>query len=225
MHQNSSWEVAAPWTSERTADAAARDAGRHIAEDHALLHAVETGTSEHLVRYWHVLRPAVVIGRHGVVIDDVNLDACHADGVPVVRRFSGGGAVVLGPGCLNYAVALSLVSHPALADVAASFRIVLETVVAALAVPGLTVAGGTDLAIGGRKVSGNAQRRGRRAILHHGTLLFDFDPGLGTKYLKEPARRPAYRGERRHRDFLGNLPLSAKAIRARLGSAWAPRLE
>lgn len=220
MHQNTFQDVAVRETSLSTADTAAWDARRHIAEDLALFHAIETGACERLARCWHVLTPVVVIGRHGVAGDDVNLDACGMDGVPVVRRFSGGGAVVLGQGCLNYAVALSLVSHPALADVATSFRVVLETVVAALAVPGLTVAGGIDLAIGGRKVSGNAQRRGRRAILHHGTLLFDFDPDLATKYLKEPRRQPAYRADRRHRDFLGNIPLSGDAIRARLQAAW-----
>ena len=72
----------------------------------------------------------------------------------------------------------------------------------------------------GRKVSGNAQRRGRRALLHHGTLLYDFDPGLAARYLKEPIRRPAYRSGRCHADFIGNLPLSAEddpgAARGRL---------
>ena len=68
-------------------------------------------------------------------------DACRADGVAVLRRFSGGGAVVLGPGCLNYAIALSLVSRPELADVAASFRAILGRVAAALGVPGLSIAG------------------------------------------------------------------------------------
>ena len=109
---------------------------------------------------------------------DVIEEACRADGVRVLRRFSGGGAVVLGPGCLNYAVALSLVSRPELADVAASFQFILGRIVAALGVPGLSIAGETDLALDGRKVSGNAQRRGRRALMHHGTLLYDFDPGL-----------------------------------------------
>jgi lipoate-protein ligase A len=87
--------------------------------------------------------------------------------------------------------------------------------------PGLSVAGETDLAFRGRKVSGNAQRRGRRALIHHGTLLFEFDARLATRYLKEPARQPAYRVGRRHAAFLGNLPLSVETIRARLESAWS----
>ena len=91
------------------------------------------------------------------------LDACRDDGVPVLRRFSGGGAVVLGPGCLNYAVALSLVSRPELADVAASFQFILGRIVAALDVPGLSIAGETDLALdGGRSRETRSGEAGAR---------------------------------------------------------------
>ena len=83
------------------------------------------------------------------VADDVIQDACRADRVRVLRRFSGGGAVVLGPGCLNYAVVLSLVSWPELANVSASFQFILGRIVAALGVPGLALAGGTDLVLAG----------------------------------------------------------------------------
>ena len=191
-----------------------------LAADFALWEAAEAGHAGQPGRCWQTEGPVVVVGRHGVIATEINENACRADGVPIVRRFSGGGAVVLGHGCLNYAVALSLASRPELVEVAASFRFVLEALVAALAVPGLSIMGGTDLALNGRKVSGNAQRRGRRAIVHHGTLLYAFDPALATRYLKEPARRPAYRAARCHGDFLGNLPLSGDTIRVRLQAAW-----
>ena len=158
---------------------------------------------------------------HSRVAADVCQEACLADGVRVLRRGSGGGAVVLGPGCLNYAVVLSLVPWTELANVAASFRYILERIAAALDVPGLAVAGGTDLALDGRKVSGNAQRRGRRALIHHGTLLFGFDSRLATRYLQEPVRQPAYRARRRHAEFIGNIPLPAEVIRERLEDAWS----
>jgi len=200
------------------------DSEAHLARDWALFQSVEAGTSEILYRYWHAIQPVVVVGRNSHVDDDVIHEKCRADKVHVLRRFSGGGAVVLGPGCLNYAVALSFVSQPAaLRDVAGGFRFILQRIVAALGIPGLTIAAGTDLVLDGRKVSGNAQRRGRRALIHHGTLLYDFDPRLVTRYLKEPARQPAYRGARRHLEFIGNLPLPADTIRARLETAWTAR--
>jgi lipoate-protein ligase A len=171
-------------------------------------------------RCWQTGHPAVVIGRNGRLDDEIISNNCRVDGVPILRRFSGGGAVVLAAGCLSYTVALSLKAHPELTDVERSFRFVLGTIVDALGVPGLSIAGATDLVMNGQKVSGNAQRRGRAALLHHGTLLYGFDGSLAVKYLKEPTRRPAYRGGRKHTDFLGNIPLSLESLEARLQTAW-----
>lgn len=184
-----------------------------LAGDIAMFEAVESGLSDHRYRFWQATRPIVVAGRHRPLLQDVQLEACRADAVPVVRRSSGGGTVVLGAGCLNYAVALSLVSRPDLRDVAASFRVILGAIAEVLAVPGLAVSG-TDLTIQSRKVSGNAQRRGRRAVLHHGTLLFAFDAGLAARYLVEPSRQPAYRAGRPHAEFLTNLPLPVERIQS-----------
>ena len=204
----------------RNAAAGGVELEQELAADLAMFEAVEAGAAENLGRCWQVGRPVVVAGRHSNLAGDVAQEVCRDDGVPVIRRFSGGGTIVLGHGCLNYAVALSAVSRPELTDVAASFRFVLEAIIAALEVPALAIAGGTDLAVNGRKVSGNAQRRGRRAILHHGTLLYDFDARLATRYLKEPIRRPAYRAARRHAEFLGNIALGGDIIRERLDAAW-----
>lgn len=186
--------------------------------DVALFDQVEAGRADHLCRIWHTSHPVVVAGRHRRLDDDVVEDACRADGVPVIHRHSGGGTVVLGPGSLNYAVALSVVAQPDLMDVFASFRRILDTIVDALDVPGLRREG-TDLALLGQKVSGNAQRRGRRTLLHHGTLLFAFDSRLAQRYLKEPDRQPRYRAGRRHSEFLANLPLAEAELRVRLERA------
>lgn len=186
-----------------------------------LFQSIESGESTGFHWSWEATGPVVIVGRSTCAADEVMLDACAADGVPVLRRFSGGGTVVLGPGCLNYAVALPLVSRAALAEVIGSFRFLLGRIMAALAIPGLAIDGRTDLAIAGRKVSGNAQRRGRRTLLQHGTLLYGFDPALAVRYLKEPARQPAYRAGRGHAAFMSNLPLDREDVRTRLETAWA----
>jgi len=191
-------------------------ATEHLEAEWQLFQALEAGTTGHLCRTWETSRPVVVVGRNTSIADHVIEGACFRDAVPVVRRFSGGGAVILGPGCVNYALGVSLVSHPELLDVANSFRMILERIAGALNVPELAVAGGTDLALDGRKVSGNAQRRGRRVLIHHGTLLYAFDSSLAARYLRDPLRQPAYRAGRRHTDFIGNLPLSRDALEARL---------
>lgn len=190
-----------------------------LAREWRMYEAVEAGEADALYATWEAPAPVVVVGRGNRLDDWVRAERCRLDGIEVLRRCSGGGAVVLGPGCLNYAVCLSLESRPALADVPGSFRAVHGHLIAALAVPRLTIAGVADLVWRGRKVSGNAQRRGRRALLHHGTLLYGFDPGLADRYLRDPPRQPAYRSGRPHGSFMGNLPISAEEAAARVASA------
>jgi lipoate-protein ligase A len=196
------------------------DAEHQLSCDWTAFQSVEAGAGKTTCRTWQTSQPVVVVGRHGRVAEEVIEANCRADRVRVLRRASGGGAVVLGHGSVNYSMVLSLTSHPELTAIAESFHTVLQAIVEALDVPGLSIAAGTDLVWAGRKVSGNAQRRGRHTLLHHGTLLYDFDPDLAVRYLQEPRRRPAYRGGRSHREFIGNLPLSALSIRRRLATAW-----
>ncbi len=198
---------------------ASADPQGELERDWTLFQAVEDGFAAGFFRCWQIMKPVVVIGWHNAIAESVFQEVCRADRVDVLRRFSGGGAVVLGPGSLNYAVVLRLVSRPELANIEASVAFVLQTIVGALGVRGLVPIGG-DLTLEGRKVSGSAQRRGRRALVQHGTLLYDFDDRLATRYLQEPTRRPPYRAARCHSEFMGNLPLSADEIRARLETAW-----
>lgn len=191
-------------------------ADAHLAAEMALFRSAEQCASDEVLRFWETTEPAIILGRSSRPAEDVLEEASRADGVPIIRRFTGGGTVVVGAGCLNYALVLSLDVRPELTDVAASFRLILERIASALNVADLTIGGHSDLVLRGRKVSGNAQRRGRRTLLHHGTLLYGYDAHLAGRYLREPARRPAYRGARRHADFLGNLPLTPETIRARL---------
>jgi lipoate-protein ligase A len=85
------------------------------------------------------------------------------------------------------------------------------------------VEGHTDLAVGGMKFSGNAQRRRRNALLFHGTVLHDFDLEVIARWLRFPSARPAYRGGRGHLDFLRNLPASPEGIREAIAAEWDAR--
>ena len=71
-------------------------------------------------------------------------------------------------------------------DVRSSYRWILKRVAAGLAQLGfeLRPAGTSDLTWGQRKVSGNAQQRKRTHLLHHGSLLYDFDIAQAERYLR-----------------------------------------
>jgi lipoate-protein ligase A len=76
----------------------------------------------------------------------------------------------------------------------------------------VTVEGHTDLAVAGRKCSGNAQRRKRAHLLFHGTVLHGFPLGLIPRFLRFPSAQPDYRGGRDHLAFVRNVPVAPGAL-------------
>jgi lipoate-protein ligase A len=84
----------------------------------------------------------------------------------------------------------------------------------------ISVRGHTDLAIDGHKISGNAQRRRRGAVLFHGTFLLNFDLALVNRLLSMPSKEPDYRRSRSHTEFLMNLNLSAAEVKGALAQTW-----
>src|SRR5205085_8125892 len=79
----------------------------NLALDEALLLEAEAGRSGEVLRLWEWPAPAVVLGSGCRLADDVDEAACARDGVPVLRRASGGGTVLLGAGSLCYSLLLS----------------------------------------------------------------------------------------------------------------------
>ncbi len=196
--------------------------GDNLAADEAVLVAAEDRAAGPVLRFWEQDRPAVILGASCRLHENARVDACRADGVPIARRSSGGGTVVIGPGALNVTLVLPIASDPAFASVDTAQRAVLERVAAALRAAGPAVAmlGSGDLTLGGRKFSGSAQRRLRHHLMIHFSVLYDFDLPLIARYTHMPPRQPGYRADRPHDDFVVNLPLGRAAIVAAVRSTW-----
>jgi lipoate---protein ligase len=201
-----------------------QDAASNLACDEALLELFETGQLEgSLLRLWESTVYFIVLGHSNRLCAEVNLSACTMDQIPILRRISGGGAVMQGPGCLNYSLVLDCGAHR-VKTIGESFRYVLERhrrAIGRLAAGIEARADGTsDLTISGRKFSGNAQYRKARFVLVHGTFLLDFDLAIIERYLRMPAKQPAYRRQRPHLEFVANLKVASGPVRARLRDAW-----
>lgn len=195
----------------------------NLACDEALLDACENEFEEGVLRFWESPEHFVVVGYANSAVKEVNLPACDAENIPVLRRISGGGTVLQGPGCLNYSVVLRIPESGPLTTITGANKLILEkqrAVVEALAGKTVRVEGQTDLAIGDLKFSGNAQRRKHRAFLYHGTLLLEFDLAMIEKYLRMPSRQPDYRGNRSHGEFLMNLGLSREVVKRAIQKTW-----
>ncbi len=217
----------------------------NLALDEALLDFAEDQIpGQEFLRLWESPQPMVVLGRSSRVHDEVNEAACRQQCIPILRRSSGGAAIVAGPGCLMYALVLSYELRPELRDISRAHAFILgrlaATVGALLADVGtVSRAGTSDLVIergatqgvpGGergekrgrsvRKFSGNSLRVKRTHLLYHGTLLYDFDLALIEKYLRTPPRQPDYRDGRPHREFLVNVPASRQQLADAVRAAW-----
>jgi lipoate-protein ligase A len=219
-------------------------AAENVALDEALLEAAEAGAGEGgVLRFWEPTSPLVVIGRSSRAAEEARLDECARLGAPVVRRASGGAAIVSGPGCLMYALILSYDEFPMLRSIDAAHRFVLARMTSGLQtiLPNVTCRGTSDLVVSDRascdpdtrdaahqsvshardkKFSGNSLRCKRGHLLYHGTLLYNFDLSLAERLLGTPPRQPSYRAGRSHGQFICNIAATADQLRKAISAAW-----
>ena len=215
--------IAEPHAAMKLLDLTLRTPEENLACDEVLLDGCEAGGGEDLLRFWEPRGYFVVVGYADRVATEVDVAACAADGVPILRRCSGGGTVLQGPGCLNYSLILRIGEGSALQTISGANHFIMQRHRGAF-VPVLgeavAVRGLTDLALSGRKFSGNSQRRRRRCLLFHGTFLLEFDLARVERYLPMPSKQPGYRRDRAHSEFLTNLGIPAVQVKALLRDAW-----
>ncbi len=194
----------------------------NLAFDEALLLTVNDEPEAACVRFWELRRYAVILGRSNSREKEVNAEACAADGVEIFRRCSGGGTVVAGPGCLMFTVVVPLTAEISKLGVPATTCQLLGRIVKQLRpmVGDVQIKGTSDLVVGERKFSGNAQKYSRHALLHHGSILYGFDLLRISRYLNMPSRQPDYRVGRGHDEFVMNVAATREQLTAAIATAW-----
>ena len=196
----------------------------NLACDEALLNDREANGGPGILRFWESATCFIVVGYANKVAAETDLLTCEKSAVPILRRCTGGGSVVQGPGCLNYSLILPIDAIPdAAANITGTNRFVMDrnrAACEALAGRPIEVAGHTDLVVDGRKFSGNSQRRRREWFLFHGTFLYKFDLAVLERWLRPPPRQPEYRRHRSHAEFVTQLPAGADQIKAALRREW-----
>ena len=163
-----------------------RDCYYNMGLDEALLESVAAG-SQPVLRFYGWNPPAVSIGYFQDLDKEVNMDVVKQYGFNIVRRISGGGAV-LHRSELTYSIILGI-NHPlAGKDVDESYRILCQGIIHGLADLGIdsVFSGTNDILTEGKKISGNAQTRRMNCLLQHGTILLDNDVDTMFNVLKVP---------------------------------------
>ena len=140
--------------------------------------------------------------------------------MPLIRRFSGGGTVLLGQGCV-WATLVGGEEHLP-SDVAGRGPRPLMEWTERVWGPVFGRIGDFrlrehDYAFGDLKFGGNAQALSRGRWLHHSSLLWSLDPSRMRQLLKQPARAPEYREGREHGSFLTSLEAQNELAKRRGG--------
>jgi lipoate-protein ligase A len=199
---------AEPWRLIDGSGAGAADGAWQMALDEVLLDRLARGAGSPSLRFYRFVPAALSLGRHQPLEAAADPAWCRSRGVDLVRRATGGGAVLHEAGDLTYALVAPLGPPGPGAAVSEVSRAIARALRAGLSRLGVEPeivergAGGRprdavacfarpsrhELLWRGRKLAGSAQLRRRRAVLQHGSLPLRLDP-------ERQRRATGYRGE------------------------------
>ncbi|NGX45854.1 MAG: Lipoate-protein ligase LplJ [Chlamydiae bacterium] len=147
--------------------------------------------------------PAIVMGISGKAEELVDLELLAKAPIPLIKRFSGGGTVVVDEKTLFISFICQKNLHSFEPYPEPIMRWTAEVYREALGLESFHLKE-NDYALGEKKFGGNAQYLRKERWLHHSTLLWDFSAEK-MRYLQQPKKAPAYRMGRSHLDFLCRL--------------------
>ena len=150
---------------------------------------------------------AIVVGKYQNTAEEVNSSYVEENGIAVVRRLSGGGAMYQDLGNVNYTFIVNR------ADTELNFDLFTKIVIDALRNLGVPAeaSGRNDITINGKKISGSSQFSKGGRVLHHGTLLFDSNLDVLDKALHAQAGKLESKGIKSVRARVDNIrPYLAK---------------
>jgi lipoate-protein ligase A len=180
--------VAAPLSSLRWEIVLPQPLGPHLqmALEEVLLERLVAGRRGPILRFWEWSEPALVLGSHQVLANEIDLGAAHELGFTIARRLSGGGTMIVEPG---RTVTYSLYGPLALVEgltFAASFAHLDRWVVQCLRSLGVPADYRpiNDICSPEGKIGGAAQARRRGFVVHHAALAHTMDTGLVRRLIR-----------------------------------------
>lgn len=177
----------------RIIDTGVREGRANIAFDAALIEARQADRVPDTIRFLR-FPPTALIGRHQDLSREVNLEYCRDNGVGVVRRITGGGAIYLDEGQLGWELVFhrSALGIPALPDLA---REICNAAAAGLSELGVDARfrPRNDIEVDGRKISGTGGFFDGDVLIYQGTVLVDMNPQRMVSALNIPESKLAKR--------------------------------
>lgn len=188
----------------------------NLAIEEHLMRNLET---QEVILLFYINEPSIIIGRHQNTLEEVNRDYVKQQGIHVVRRLSGGGAVYHDLGNLNFSF-ITRNTHKNFHN----FRKFTQPVIRVINELGAPaeLSGSSDIRVEGRKVSGNAQYATAKRLVTHGTLLFNSDLEQVVEALRVKPGKISSKSIKSVRSQVTNIreyldqPMNIQAFRERL---------
>ena len=176
----------------RLLDTGARSAAENMALDETLLELKAGERIPHTLRFLRFSNPAILIGHHQSVEEEIRLDYCRTKGIEINRRLTGGGALYLGKQELGWEIYISKTDPRIPSKIEDLYRRMGE--VSALGLRqhlGVQVhfRPRNDIEVRGHKISGTGGTELSGAILFQGTILVDFDVDEMLRALRIPTEK------------------------------------
>jgi lipoate-protein ligase A len=179
----------------RVIDTGVRNGRLQIAFDQALIELHREGHVPDTIRFLR-FEPSALVGRHQAIGQELKLDFCRANGVALVRRITGGGAIYLDPNQVGWEVVLSRkrLPMPTLGDYtraicdAVAFGLSRTFAIDARYRPR------NDIEVGGQKLCGTGGFFDGDTLIYQGTVLVDADPVRIMSCLNVPEAKLKKRG-------------------------------
>ena len=145
------------------------DPWTNLALEEYCLRSLDSNNDYFLV---YINAPSIVVGKHQNIFQEVNWEYRQKNGIGLIRRISGGGAVYHDHGNLNFSFITGFKAQKL-----DYFKILIDPIVNTLRQLGVPAEIGVknDIFVEGKKISGNSQYTNIKRMLSHGTLLFDAD--------------------------------------------------
>src|SRR5690606_22460123 len=168
---------------------------------------------------FYINAPSIIIGRNQNTLEEINDDYVTEQGIEVVRRISGGGAVYHDLGNLNFSF---ITNHDG--QSISNFKKFTAPVIKVLNEMGMhaELKGRNDIEIDGRKISGTAQFSTGKRMISHGTLLLNTDLTEVTRALQVKMSKIESKGHKSVRSRVANIsefldaPMTIDAFRQRI---------
>jgi len=147
---------------------------RQMAIDEAILRNFDRGNTIPTFRFFRFKPSSITLGYSQSVEETIDVQTCEDYDIPYVRRITGGGTVFHD---YDGEVTYSVVTEKIEGDIEESFRELLVPIMETLEEFGLEpeFKPYNDVLVNRKKISGSAQRRGKKGLLQHGTLMFATD--------------------------------------------------